>query len=170
MIPCSFFLVPSLFQGHAQGLCYGVIECLSSFCENMINLQPATVFLQLNSCVKRIYRNFGNEALHLFPQSQMNLCIPVVCLPVWRKLVVVLLTNVSTIIECLWVSASMLSVAHSPHYSPSTVWMRAAGCKQLRCHILTLISFVLSLFSMVRVWVGVGSLCVFFYVGVLSSA
>jgi hypothetical protein len=31
------------------------------------------------------------------------------------------------------------------------------------CHVLTFISVVLSLFSMVRAWVGVGSLCLFFY-------
>ena len=31
------------------------------------------------------------------------------------------------------------------------------------CHVLTFISFVLSLFSMVRAWVGVGSLCFFYF-------
>ena len=33
------------------------------------------------------------------------------------------------------------------------------------CHVLTLVPLFCLCFSVVRVWVGVGSLCVFFYVG-----
>jgi hypothetical protein len=70
--------------------------------------------------------------------------------------------NANRPISCLDVNRRWLEIRPAPEFQ-LPVW-----CNWVRfCHVLTFISFVLSLFSMVRAWVGVGSLCVFFYVGVL---